>query len=242
MKNFYFLVVTFLLMFPAEVMAGPGGSIVKAATKTIWGKIILGLLFVILLPFIIYISIKEYLAKRKAMKTLRVAGLSLPDFDWIKLKRRVEDCYTRVHDAWDKNDTHLAADWMTNWYWQNQQLVHLDRWESEGLKNICEVYKIKSVTPIMFAYRNDGGTPGEGSELAVVITAKMVDYLMRKSDSRIVEGDAKAKDANHIWSFTYEKGKWLVSSIAPYEQLSDYLEIMSAQPSPDELKAYLATN
>ena len=54
--------------------------------------------------------------------------------------------------------------------------------------NVCEVDKINLVKPILFSFRSDGKTPGEGSELAVLIEARMTDYLKRKSDGKVVEG------------------------------------------------------
>lgn len=49
---------------------------------------------------------------------------------------------------------------MTDWYWQNQQMVYLDKWKRNGLVNICEVENIVNIKPTMFAFSGDDATPG----------------------------------------------------------------------------------
>jgi hypothetical protein len=62
----------------------------------------------------------------------------------------------------------------------------------------------------MFAFRGNGKKPGEGSELAVLIDARMKDYLERRNDGKVIEGSKKKKDVERVWSFTYENEKWVV--------------------------------
>lgn len=223
--------LTILLIFPATVLAGPGGKIAKAVFETFWGRVILGLLTAILLPLILWVTFKEHRAKKRAIKDLAHVGQVHPDFHWIKLRQRVKDAFTRVHDSWSKTDVSIASNWMTSWYWQNQQLVYLDRWEREGLFNHCEIFKINKMFPILFSYHSENGEPGEGSELAVIIEAKMTDYLMRKSDGVIVEGSKKKKDIERIWSFTYHKGQWLVSDIDEGSNSLAYVDMMKSVPA-----------
>jgi hypothetical protein len=224
-------IFTFCLLLPSTVFAGPGGKIAKAVFETFWGRMLLGILIVVLLPLIAWVAIKEHFAKKRALKHLGIVGSALPDFQWIKIRKRVKDCFTRVHDSWDKTDVSAAADWMTPWYWQNQQLVYLDRWEREGLVNCCEVFKIKKMFPILFSYQSEQDQPGEGSELAVIIEAKMTDYLMRKSDGKVIEGSTRKKDVERIWSFTFENGQWLVSDIDEGSNSLAYVDMMKNLPA-----------
>jgi hypothetical protein len=105
-----------------------------------------------------------------------------------------------------------AFEYLTDWYWQNQQLVHLDRWHQEGLRNVCEVKKVRAVRPLLFIHRNDD-VAHEGSVLVVSITANMKDYLVQRETDKVVEGDPKFKDHETIWSFTLAEGQWRVSNI-----------------------------
>lgn len=79
-------ILTFLLLLPATVMAGPGGKIAKAIFETFWGKVLLGFLTLVLLPLILWVMLKEYRAKKRALKHLQVVGSAMPEFQWIKLR------------------------------------------------------------------------------------------------------------------------------------------------------------
>lgn len=235
MRNkIFYIFVYFLLFYPTFAFAGPGGKIARAVAETFWGKVIVVGITIFFLPLIIYMLLKEHRAKKRVINDLKVLARVSPDFDWIKLRKRIQDCFYRVHAAWEKSDVSAAHEWMTEWYWQNQQMVYLDRWERDGLVNICEVDKINYIKPIMFAFRGDNKKPGEGSELAVLIEAKMKDYLERTSDGKVVEGSRKKKDVERVWSFTYEDGKWVVSNIDEGFNSLEYIEMMKTVPKIEE--------
>jgi Tim44-like domain len=233
-NNIFNILLFFLLFWPGYVFAGPGGKIAKAVTETFWGKVLLIGVTIFFLPLILYILLKEYRAKKRVFKDLKVASKVSPDFDWIKLRKRIQDCFHRVHAAWEKSDVSEANEWMTDWYWQNQQMVYLDRWERDGLVNICEVDKINHIKPILFSLRGDKNIPGEGSELAVLIEAKMKDYLERKSDGKLIEGSKKKQNVERVWSFTFEKGNWVVSNIDEGTNSLEYIEMMKTVPKIEE--------
>lgn len=229
--------VLLILFFPAFVSAGPGGKIAKAVSETFWGKVILIAMAIFFSPLIIYVLLKEHRAKKRVLADLQIVARVSPDFDWIKVRKRIQDCFYRVHSAWEKSDVSEASEWMTDWYWQNQQMVYLDRWERKGLVNICEVEAIGSIKPIMFSFRGDKGCPGEGSELAVLICARMKDYLANKSDGKLIEGDRKRKEVERVWSFTYEGSKWVVSNIEEGSNSLEYIEMMKTVPKIEEALA-----
>jgi len=223
-----------VLFYPATALAGPGGKIARAVAETFWGKVILAVLVLIFLPLALWVILQEYRAKKRVLHDLKIVAQASPDFDWIKIRNRIQDCFHRVHTAWEKSDVSEAARWMTAWYWKNQQMVYLDRWERDGLVNICEVDKINTIKPLLFSFRSDGRTPGEGSELAVLIEARMKDYLERKSDGKVVEGSKKKKDVERVWSFTFEKGQWVVSKIDAGSNSLEYVEMMRSVPKIEE--------
>lgn len=228
------LLVFFILFYPTIAFAGPGGKIAKAIAQTFWGKVILIGLTIFFLPLLIYFFLKEHRAKKRVLNDLKVVARISPDFDWIKLRKRIQDCFHRVHAAWEKSDVSEASEWMTDWYWQNQQTVFLDRWERDGLVNICQVDKINYIKPILFSFRGDEKRPGEGSELAVIIEARMKDYLERKSDGKLIEGSRKKKDVIRVWSFTFENGNWVVSNIDEGSNSLEYIAMMKTVPKIEE--------
>lgn len=201
-----------LSMFVEPALAGPGGKIASAIAGTFWGKMALLGLFILFLPLIIYAWAVESIAEKRARRDLRFMSSHAKLFDWLNIQQRAKECFLRVHSAWQEEAMAQAADWMTDWYWQNQQLAHLDKWRREGLANVCDVKKIGTIKPLLFVHRNYG-QEHEGSIVVLSITAYMKDYLERRSDRKLVEGDKTYKDVETIWSFTLENGVWKVSDI-----------------------------
>jgi hypothetical protein len=226
-----FLMVAFIFIQPAY--AGPGGQLAKVLAKTFWGKMVLGLLSVILLPMGIYLYIKQQLAQWRAYKDLKYMAQYDPNFEWLRAKERILDCFYRVHTAWKEEDVSDACEYMTGWYWQNQQLVYLDRWHREGLRNVCEIKKIRAVRPLLFIHRNDD-IAHEGSMLVVSITANIKDYLVQLETDKVVEGDRKFKDHETIWSFTLAEGNWRVSNIEAAGCEFDYIFQVKNVPRIEE--------
>ena len=205
-----FLIVAFIFIQPAY--AGPGGEVAKAMANTFWGKMVLGLLSVVLLPIGIYLFVKQQLAEQRAYRDLRYMTEYDLNFEWLRAKERIIDCFYRVHNAWNAEDISEVSEVMTDWYWQNQQLVRLDKWQKQGLYNVCDVRKIRAVRPLLFIHRNDDIGHG-GSLLVVSITANMLDYLAKRDTDIVVAGYKKYKDIETIWSFTMVDGKWRVSNV-----------------------------
>lgn len=204
---------TVLLLSVIEpALAGPGGKIASAAYETFWGRVILAILTVIFLPLITYVWLREKFAERRTRKDLRFMADYSPVFELLKIQERAKDCFFRVHSGWEKEDLSEVSSWMTSWYWQNQQQVHLDRWKREGLVNICDVKKINYIKPILFVHRNQGNEH-EDSMVVLSIEAKMKDYLQNRTTGKVVEGSKRYKDVETVWSFTLEDGVWKVSDI-----------------------------
>lgn len=206
------LIIITSLVISEPALAGPGGKIAKAAFESFWGRIILGLLAIIFLPLGIYVIAREKIAERRTRKDLRFMAAYSSIFEWLKIQERAKDCFYRVHSGWQKEDLSNVSDWMTDWYWQNQQMVHLDRWKKEGLVNICNVKKITNIKPILFSHRNQG-EEHEDSMVVISIEAKMQDYLKDKTTGKVVEGSKRFKEVETVWSFTLENGVWKVSDI-----------------------------
>ncbi len=226
-----FLMVAFIFIQPAY--AGPGGQIAKVLAKTFWGKMVLGLLAAILMPVGIYLYIKQQLAQRRAYKDLKYMAQYNPNFEWLRTKKRIMDCFHRIHSTWDEEDVSDACEYMTDWYWQNQQLVYLDRWHREGLRNVCEVKKVRSVRPLLFIHRNDD-VAHESSMLVVSITANMKDCLVQRETDKVIKGDRKFKDHETIWSFTLAEGTWRVSNIEAAACEFDYIFQVKNVPGIEE--------
>ena len=227
------LVVVLTLIVVEPALAGPGGKIARAMFETFWGKVLLAVLVIILSPLIMYTVIKEKLGERRARKNLRHLAKENPNFEWLNIKQRATDCFHRIHAAWSKEDVSEATGFMTQWYWQNQQMVFLDKWEQEGLVNHCTVKRLSGIKPLFFTPRNDG-KPYEGSLLSLSITATMQDYLAERAGGKVVEGSKKFKPVERIWTFTMNDGKWKVSGIEEGDMSLVYAKMMLELPVLDE--------
>jgi hypothetical protein len=223
------VVAVALLLVAEPALAGPGGKIARAVFESFWGRVLLVVLTLVFLPLIVMVLWKEKAAERRAFGDLRYLAQFAPPFEWLKLRERVTDCFHRVHAAWRREDVSEAAQWMTSWYWQNQQLAHLDRWESEGLRNVCNVKRIAGLKPLLVAHRNDGAEH-EGSMVVVSITARMQDYLEERATGKVVEGSKTFKDVETLWTLTLVDGRWLVSNIEEGALSLTYAELMKKQP------------
>ncbi|MGL1959609.1 MAG: hypothetical protein OCD00_20215, partial [Colwellia sp.] len=149
------IVLSILLLIPLACFGGPGGFIAKGLFGSLLGKIIFGILIIVLLPILLIILLKEEFAIRRTLKDLKFLSRIDQRFDWLSIKKRALECYYQVHSSWTKEDMSEATKYMTNWYWQNQQIVFLNRWAREDLKNICEIKTIKSLSPVLFIHKND---------------------------------------------------------------------------------------
>lgn len=222
--------VSIVLVCIEPAFAGPGGKIARAAFETFWGRVALGVLTIVFLPLISYVIVREKLSERRARRDLRfMAGYS-PIFDWLKIQERVKDCFFRVHSGWEKEDLSGVSSWMTDWYWQNQQLAHLERWKREGLVNICDVKKITGIKPLLFVHRNHG-QEHEDSMVVISIEALMQDFLQERSSGKVVEGSKKYKEVETIWSLTLQNGEWKVSDIEEGSMSLAYAKLTRELPN-----------
>ncbi|MEK7431925.1 MAG: TIM44-like domain-containing protein [Cyanobacteriota bacterium] len=218
-KFLYFLIA--FMIYSQDAMASPGGIVFKAIEKSFWAQIVLLFLFIIFSPLILYITYAERLKIRKTYSDLRKIAKIDDNFDWMHLKVRINDSFLRVHSAWKKEDMKLASEWMTTWYWQNQQLVYLDQWEEEGLINICRVKEINTIKPVYVEFK----TAGNGSRVVVAINALIEDYLLKRNTQEIIEGEKGFNYRETLWTFILKDNKWLLENIEASLTLSEYVKL-----------------
>ena len=205
------LVITLVLFDIDPMYAGPGGTVVKAIFKTWWGKLLLSIIGIIFFPLTIYVYFREYFAVKNCKKELLELGKRNKDFSWLNLDKNVRNIFNRVYIAWNNQDLKEASSYISHWYWQNQQLVHLDEWKKENLRNVCKVDGIKSVKPLYLEISEDEGL--EGSRIAFLITANIMDYLKDIDTHKIVQGSSKFDEEEKIWVMEYTNGQWVLDDI-----------------------------
>jgi hypothetical protein len=224
------IVILALALMPETAFAAPGGKIVSGLFKTPWGRVLLGVLTVIFAPIIIFVVITEWRGEKRSMAQLRRLAAIDPNFEWMALKERVTGCYQRIHAAWTAEDMSQASEWMTSWYWQNQQLAHLNRWERDGLVNHCRIKSISRVRPLFVSFKSNADGSSDGSRVVVAISAKMEDYLEVRATGKVVEGKKGFADAEHVWTFLLQQGQWVVSNIEEGSMSLTYARMLAEVP------------
>ena len=211
--------VALALLVPEAAHAAPGG-IIKLAAKSTFGKIAMALLAVVLLPFIVYFSVKSAIQTRRTLADLKLLAATMPQYRWLDAKDRVTEVFQWVWEGWTQHKMSLADGYITPWYRQNQQL-QLDQWEREGLENVCRVEKVQSIKPL-FVQHNPHNN-GEGSRLVVMVTAKVTDYLREKATGHITQGDKSVDELETVWTFKWEEGAWKLNLIEDGQREYEYL-------------------
>ena len=205
------VLVIALLFYVDPVFAGPGGTIAKSLFKTWWGKLLLFALIIIFLPLIIYAQVIEFFAVKKCKKQLTQIGLKNKDFSWLNLEKNVSNILTRVYLAWNNENMKEVQQYVNHWYWQNQKTVHLDKWKSQNLKNVCNLESIYKIKPLYIEISSEDNY--EGSKIAFSIDANVEDYLVNRDTRKVVEGKKGFEHDEKIWILEYSEGKWLLDDI-----------------------------
>lgn len=205
------LVVIVIFVFVDPVYAGPGGAIAKGLFKTWYGKLLLLILGIILLPVIIYVRTREYFAVRKNKKQLAQLATINRTFNWLDLEKNTRNIIQRVYEAWSKEDMERVSEYVSPWYWRNQQLVFLDQWKENNQQNICKLARIENIKPLYLEISSEENL--EGSKIAFSITVEVEDYLVDRTTQQVVEGRKGFGSEEKVWILEYTEGNWLLDDI-----------------------------
>jgi hypothetical protein len=207
--------------------AGPGG-IIKAASYSPIVRIVLAVVVVVLLPLITWLLVKRGLHIRQTRKDLAALAVVHPQYRWLDVKDRVTETFTWVWSAWSTQKMEQASSYTTHWYWQNQQML-LEQWAEQGLENVCRLGRIESITPLFV--QHNPANDGERSRLVVVITARVVDYMLDRNTGKVVQGDKKEGALETIWTFMWVDGAWRLNLIEAGTEELTYLFMPNEVPT-----------
>lgn len=200
-----------LLFYVDPIYAGPGGYIAKGLFKTFWGKVLLFILTIVLLPLIIYIRLVEYRKARKIKKILNQISMQHKEWSWLQLNKEFTNIIRRVYNAWSNENMAEVQGYVNHWYWQNQQKVFLDQWKRENVKNVSRLKEISKIRPLYLELTKAENF--EGSRIAVAIDIEAEDYLKDNETGKIVQGKEGFQSLEYVWFLEYTEGKWLLDDI-----------------------------
>lgn len=228
------LVVIAVFIFVDPVYAGPGGAIAKGLFKTWYGKLLLIVLMIIFLPLIIYAKTREYFAVRKNKKQLANLSRINRDFNWLDLEKNTKNVIQRVYEAWSKEDMERVSEYVSPWYWRNQQLVYLDQWKENDQQNICKLARVESIKPLYLEISDNENL--EGSKIAFGIMLEVEDYLVNRTTQEVVQGRKGFDSEEKVWIMEYTEGKWLLDDIREGSYTLAFAKLPNVIPSQLQTK------
>ena len=229
----FWLIVIITLFSIDPIFAGPGGYIAKGLFKTFWGKLLLLAIVIILLPLIFYIKIVEFLKVRKNKKILQKLSVKKKEFNWLVLEKEFSNIIRRVYIAWAKEDMSEVKEYVNNWYWRNQQIVFIEQWKSENLKNVSRLKVLEKIRPMYLELTEYEDF--EGTRIAVAIDVEAEDYLKDRDTGKIVQGKSGFQELSYVWIFEYTEGKWLLDEIREGAYSFQFAKLDNS--IPEELKS-----
>lgn len=213
MRNLYALNTIWLkgalLSLASDAWASPGG-IIKAASSNPFGRVVLGILFILTSPFIIYYLIKRALQIRKTRKDLALLATIHPQYRWLDVKDRTTATLQWAWSAWGEQKMEKSAAFTTECYRINQQMF-LDDWARIGQENVCRLRKIKNISPLFVQHNAEH--KGEGSRIVLDINLRVTDYLKEIESGKVIQRDKKIAEMETIWTLVWNKGEWSLNLI-----------------------------
>jgi hypothetical protein len=211
-KQVLLLLTVVIILFTIDpVYAGPGGAIAKGLFKSFWGKLLLVVLTIIFLPLIIYVRLVEYRKALKIKKILAKISIAHRGFTWMQLDKEFRTIIRNVYNAWSNENLGEAKNYMNHWYWQNQQLLYLEQWKRDNVKNISRLKVISKIRPLYLELTDEPNL--EGSRIAIAIDVDAEDYLVERDSNKVVEGKKGYQNLEYVWFLEYTEGKWLLDQI-----------------------------
>lgn len=207
------LALLVLLLCPTDAFAGPGGEIVEWVFKSkvgrIVGGIILGILFIVLLPLVIYVWLRERAGIRRTTRDLEALARRFPAFAWPAIERRIREVVPKLYAAWNEADLSPVQDLFTAEYYSSQQDI-LDRWSEEGKRNVTKLEKIEKIAPLHVNVETEQAY----STLYVLVRVSLLDYLEEVSTRKLIKGKRKVKeDHDTIWVLLLHGDEWLLHAV-----------------------------
>ena len=201
------LIATDVLM-PESAWAGPGGQFVKAVTKTWWGKALLGLAAIILLPLALYVVVREWIEVRRCRRDLAELEQRFPFFGWNHIEARARETIETLYRVWGTGDLSSAAPYLMPDYLQAQQDL-LDRWKAEGKHNVFSHAGDISLAPLHVGVEN------EDSNSLVVLRSKthVIDYMEHVETGKKLKGSKSKQELESCLVCIHVAGEWMLSAI-----------------------------
>lgn len=176
-----------------------------------FGQLVNGIVFVIFsCSTIIIVKIRLTKAKTKTRKKFKKLK-----WDYDEVKKRIEDTYFVIQEAWSNGDMSSAKGYMMPDLLESFQ-IKLDWQDVANKKNIMHDIKLLEFYPVSLI-----DVPGDEKDIIwVYIKGKMVDYIVDMESGQVIEGSTTDKVFVEFWQFKKnEDSKWALNKILQENEL-----------------------
>ncbi len=167
----------------------------------------------ILLPLVaIYSAIVSYIVNKKHRQCRELLQrLEQIDGSWDpeSIKRRVEQMYFKVQEAWMQRDQSIAREFMSDRLYEKHKM-QADLMLSQHWKNILEEINLTQTKVVDVSdYADDSKDC-----LRVYIQGSMIDYMVNDQAGERISGDSRRPEFfGELWTLVRGKTGWVLDEI-----------------------------
>lgn len=205
--------VLFFLLNPLELWARAGGGGGGSGGG--------GIVTIIVLPVVlIYTAILHYKLNKKnkeAKALLRKLSTSERLWDERVIKKRIEEVFFRVQQAWMERNQDLVKDCVSERLYQKHK-IQTGQMLQNKRKNILEqINLIEAKVVEVLDFKDD-----TKDSLWIHISGSMIDYTIDERSHRIISGKKdKIETFEELWKFVRGPTDWLLDEIDQKVSFSD---------------------
>lgn len=134
--------------------------------------------------------------REKALEALRLRD---PDWNEIKFLERAKQGFSRIQDAWSKQDLSSAQGFLSDGVYERFS-IQIDEQKSDGIRDHMESLRILNARIV----QAESGSRFD--VLHVSIRASAVNYRVSLSGGRRLDGSTEPEEFEEIWSFLRRPG------------------------------------
>jgi hypothetical protein len=170
---------------------------------------VVALFVAIVVPLVLYDRFKYSRGAAQTKRDLAMLAAKYPYFEWLPLKKRVEQSVRKVYDLWSTVDLTSASKFLSPEFFAKQQ-AELKQWQKEGRQIVRRLSKLRRIEPIAVAVENDKSP----SWVRVVVLLDRVDYHRDSYTLEVVHGTSTPQhNVEEVWVMAYNGKKWIVQDV-----------------------------
>jgi hypothetical protein len=205
-------------------LAGPGEALARAGGGGGHGRGSLLIKLVLLPVMLAYAAFVSYLVRKRGREAQDALAKARVDPVWNPdaIRRRVEQVFFKVQDAWTKRDQDIARDCMSAGLHASHKL-QTDAMIQAGTRNVLQCINLSGTTIVQVADYSDD----RRDQFWAYIEGSMLDYTVNERTQAVIKGDnGKPESFSELWKFVREGDTWVLDRIEQHT-LTELLRLRS---------------